>query len=331
MLEKIDFVLTWVDGSDPAWLAKKNEYAGTQSASRVHEYRELQNLHYWFRGVEQFAPWVNKIHFVTWGHLPPWLNTKHPKLNIVNHKDYIPENYLPTFSANPIELNFHRIEGLQEQFVYFNDDTFIIRPMQKEDFFVNGLPCDQGGLDYISSQGRDIFPHLLINAIGITNKHFHKKLQMKKHRKKWYNKKYGLQNNLKTLLLSWTRNFSGINVAHLPNAFLKSTLERVWELEFRELDETSARKFRNFHDVNQYVFKFWQIASGGFNPVNVQKKGRSFMLFNHSQQLFNAIKNQTYAMICANDAESGDNFEQLRDELNSCFERILPEKSSFEI
>ncbi|MBQ6357217.1 MAG: capsule biosynthesis protein CapK, partial [Solobacterium sp.] len=29
---------------------------------------------YWFRGVEKFAPWVNKIYFITWGHVPTWLD-----------------------------------------------------------------------------------------------------------------------------------------------------------------------------------------------------------------------------------------------------------------
>ena len=69
-----------------------------------------------------------------------WLNTENPKLTVVNHKDYIPEEYLPTFSSHPIELNLHRIKGLSEQFVYFNDDTFIINAMQPEDFFKKGLP-----------------------------------------------------------------------------------------------------------------------------------------------------------------------------------------------
>ena len=92
--------------------------------------------------LKNFAPWVNHIYFVTWGHIPSWLNTDHPKLTVVKHEDYIPKQYLPTFSSHPIELNMHRIRGLSEQFVYFNDDTFIINKMEPEDFFRNGLPRD---------------------------------------------------------------------------------------------------------------------------------------------------------------------------------------------
>ena len=101
----IDFVVTWVDGNDPAWQQEKQKYTAVNADVRVNRYREWDQLKYWFRAVEKYAPWVNKIHFVTWGHLPEWLDTTNPKLNIVNHKDYIPEEYLPTFSSHTIELH----------------------------------------------------------------------------------------------------------------------------------------------------------------------------------------------------------------------------------
>lgn len=70
--EGIDFVITWVDGSDPAWQQEKRktlEACGLKSAAddRKERYRDWDNLQYWFRGVEQLAPWVRKVHFVTWG------------------------------------------------------------------------------------------------------------------------------------------------------------------------------------------------------------------------------------------------------------------------
>ena len=130
----IDFIITWVDGNDQVWQEEKAKYSGkTTGDDRAKRYRDWEFLQYWFRGIEQCAPWVNKIHFVTCGHLPLWLNTEHPKLNIVNHKDYIPEQYLPTFSCRPIELNLHRIPGLSDNFVYFNDDMFLFQPVKQEE------------------------------------------------------------------------------------------------------------------------------------------------------------------------------------------------------
>ena len=81
----LDFVITWVDGSDPAWLDEKSHFAsGSEADNRKERYRDWDHLKYWFRGIEKNAPWVHNIYFVTWGHLPAWLNTAHPKLHIIN-------------------------------------------------------------------------------------------------------------------------------------------------------------------------------------------------------------------------------------------------------
>ncbi|WP_417161598.1 Stealth CR1 domain-containing protein, partial [Streptococcus sp.] len=66
----IDFVVTWVDGSDPNWRAKKSKYDSTFTTSENNmnsdkAYREWGTFKYWFRGVEKFAPWVNKVYLVT--------------------------------------------------------------------------------------------------------------------------------------------------------------------------------------------------------------------------------------------------------------------------
>ena len=143
---KIDFVILWVDGNDPDWQAEKNVYAqiDPEESSLVNRYRDWGLLPYWFRAVDKFAPWVHKIHFVTWGHVPPFLNIRNPKLHIVNHRDFIPSRYLPTFNSHAIEMNIHRIPELSEHFVYFNDDMFLLRPVKPEDFFRKGLPCTCG-------------------------------------------------------------------------------------------------------------------------------------------------------------------------------------------
>lgn len=144
-MDAFDFVLLWVDGADPAWREEKRRAlhrvghaAAMQMDDREARYREWGLLRYWFRGVERFAPWVRTIHFVTWGHLPPWLNTQHPKLHIVSHADYIPAAYLPTFNSNTIEWNFHRIPGLSERFVLFNDDFFSYECRKANGFLCRG-------------------------------------------------------------------------------------------------------------------------------------------------------------------------------------------------
>ena len=73
-MNEIDFVITWVDGNDPAWIAERKKYNSKSGDKSDTRFRDWELLKYWFRGVEKYAPWVRKIHFVTWGHYPSWLN-----------------------------------------------------------------------------------------------------------------------------------------------------------------------------------------------------------------------------------------------------------------
>ena len=173
-MNKIDFVLAWVDGADKEWLAERRKYNPAKGADNsAARYRDWENLQYWFRGVEKFAPWVNRIYFVTCGHIPPWLNTSHPKLKLIRHSDYMKPEYLPTFNINSIELNFHRIPELSEQFVYFNDDMFLLKSVKEEDFFKDGLPrdcCIETAL--VQDDIRNPFASMLMNDAALVNMHF---------------------------------------------------------------------------------------------------------------------------------------------------------------
>lgn len=332
MQEKIDFVIIWVDGNDENWQSEKSKYSHNKNSdSRNIRYRDWDNLQYWFRGVEKFAPWVNKIHFVTWGHLPKWLNINHPKLNIVKHEDFIPEKYLPTFSSIAIEDNLHRIKDLEENFVYFNDDMFIIRPVKETDFFKNGLPCDAAFLNANISY-RQNQTHNEAANMDIINDYFDKNTVLKKNFTKWFNIKYGTAMIRTICLLPW-KAFPGILNAHLPNSYKKSTFEELWEKEYDILDETSKHKFRYALDVNQWLFEDWQIASAKFYPRS-PKIGRSFALCDDekfNKMVFDKIIGQKYKMLCINDMVENLDFEIVKKQLQESFEKILPEKSEFEI
>ncbi|MDE5761203.1 MAG: Stealth CR1 domain-containing protein, partial [Bacteroides sp.] len=197
----IDFVITWVDMNDPKWQTEFSRYSGNKDNTKngVSEARFRDNgfLKYWFRGVEKFAPWVRKVHFVTCGHYPNWLNLNAPKLHFVKHSDYIPLKYLPTFNSHTIELNMHHIEGLSNRFVYFNDDFFLIDNVSPERFFHHGQPCDMAVLNAISTG--DI-AHILLNCIQNINLHFNKREVIKTAWHKWINVKYGKW-NLRTMAL----------------------------------------------------------------------------------------------------------------------------------
>ena len=331
----IDFVVTWVDGNDPVWQAEKAKYSSKSYAdNRKVRYRDWENMQYWFRAVEKIAPWVNKIHFVTYGHIPKWLNTDNPKLNIARHADFIPSEYLPTFNARPIEINIHRIKGLADRFVYFCDDMFLLQPVEKT-FFFNGekfLPTDFAISSTLSvTEKHDTVQFTKFNDIVILNSHFDKKEQVKKNFSKWVNPAYGW-NALRNLILMGEHHFKCLSNNHLPFSFLKSTYEDLWNNEFDELNETCTHKFRTRYDLNHWLFRYWQLAKGDFYPIGRHKKGRVYEVYNgvaQNEGLFSIIENQQIPIICINDNENVD-FEPMQKRLNAAFEKILPEKSSFE-
>lgn len=323
--EKIDFVITWVDGNDVKWRDQKEKYT-TEIYDILYNteelYRDWDLLKYWFRGVEKFAPFVNKIHFVTEGHLPKWLNENHPKLNIVKHSDYMPLEYLPTFSANPIELNLHRIKNLQEQFVFFNDDVFLINYVEPKDFFIDDKPVDNIYEDVIIHQGSQrMFPHIFLNCISIINRNFSKKNYIKIY-----------ENVLKDKDIQLTDfdNFLGFSSYHLASSYKKSILEEVWKEEREILSEVSKHKFRTVYDINQYLFRYWQIAKGEV-AIREEKNGKYFDINNVTlNEITNIIKQQSYKQICINDTREIEDFEKTKNIIQMAFETILPNKSKFE-
>ena len=330
----IDVVVLWVDGADPAWLEEKRKYMPPAEADSdsVNRYRDWGLLPYWFRAIEKFAPWVRKIHFVTWGHVPEFLNLDAPTLHVVRHDEFIPAEYLPTFSSHAIEMNVHRIPGLAERFIYFNDDTFLIRPMAQTDFFENGLPCTYGAEVPWTFCGRlGVWAHAAANDLGVINAHFRKKESMRLYGGKYTHKRYRWKDNVRTFLLQrlfpdW---FTGFKNLHAPAAFLKETFEAVWAAEPGLLHDTCRDKFRQASNVNQWVCLWWQIASGNFTPYVTDN-----LVVPATEQtigpLCRCITAQEHAMVCVNDPEGDVDVEPLARKLRHAFETILPEKCVYE-
>lgn len=331
---EIDFVVLWVDGSDPVWQAEKKKYQSskTDDSNSVNRYRDWGLLPYWFRAVERFAPWVRKVHFVTWGHLPEFLDTDAPKLHIVRHDEFIPEEYLPTFSSHAIEMNIHRIPGLAEHFVYFNDDTFLLKPFEEVDFFRHGLPCTYGGEVPIELTGEiGIWRHAAVNDLGLVNAHFPKRQAVEKYGKKYRDKCYRWKDNVRTLVLEklFPDYFTGFKNIHAPAAYLKRTFQEIWEAEPSKLDATCRNRFRTSDDVNQWAALWWQVAGGRFSPAVIDNLVAK-IAEETIDELCDAIENQKHTYICLNDPEEEIDFQKLSRRLQEAFERILPDKSRFE-
>lgn len=341
MNEPIDFVVTWVDGNDPEWKKEKEKYerisgkSNAPGANGEERYRDWDVFQYWFRAVEEYAPWVRNVYVVTCGQIPDWMNINAPKVKIVNHKDFIPNQYLPTFSSIPIELNLHRIEGLSEYFVYFNDDMFINKPVMPEDFFNGGRPNYTAAARPLKNMANDAFEHMQFATMAVINKCFGSEIsqRIQAHADKWFSEVYG-KYYAEWNLHAFDKNYlPGMLFTHLGVAFRKSTMEKVWSASPELLHETCLHRFRTPMDVIHQVFSIWEMLEGDFNPVSHEHHGKVFCAqIANKDEIVDAIINEKYRMICINDSEllPRADYAILKEDVRDAFQKALPKKSQYE-
>ncbi|WP_167854724.1 stealth conserved region 3 domain-containing protein [Mangrovimicrobium sediminis] len=134
---------TWVNHEDKDWLvqyqsalaANSDEGARHRTAKTIARFQCRNELVYSIRSVKKYAPWVRRIFVLTNCTLPAEVAAD-PRVTPVSHEAVFPDPaVLPVFNSRAIESNLHRIEELAEHFLYFNDDFFLCRPVEKGDFF----------------------------------------------------------------------------------------------------------------------------------------------------------------------------------------------------
>ena len=335
----IDFVVTWVDSSDPVWRKKKQKYAEMTSDKDYSEdnkegrYRNWDTMVYWFRAVEKYASWVHRVYFVTCGQKPEWLNLKSEKLRFITHEDFIPKEYLPTFSSTPIELNLWRIPELSEHFVYFNDDVFLNRPVKPSDFFHNGLPKECAiamPMKVTLNFGLD-WRHTLLNDYAVINESFDIRKCIKKAPDKWF--PYMINTKAKYNKRLYSDGYLiGMFYPHVTRAFLKHTFEDLWGKQHELMDKTSRSRFRATSNVTIQLVTLWMLFSGDFYPA--KNIGYFSNLTSKSiNGIVNKMLSSDYKVLCINDGDptKAAEYEYIKAKLLEAFNKKFPEKSSFEL
>lgn len=336
MSEKIDIIIPWVNGNDPAWLNERAEsvkkYKPDKESFSEIRFQSWDNLKYWFRAVEKFFPWINQIFFVTWGHVPSWLNVENSRLKVIKHNEYIPVEYLPTYNSNVIEMNYFRIKELSENFIIFNDDMIPLQPISSDYYFKDNKVCDEAVENIIVTAGfgavANMARYTQINNMMIINKYFKKREVQAKHPDIWFETDYGDRNERTESLRYWN-DFPGFYDPHVPSAMKKSVLERLWRLEPEILDKSSRNHFRAYNDVTQYLIRYWQICEGDIYPRKTEGKV-FFVDMNNYKDIAESIRLQQYPMVCINENCTDMEFEIIKKEFNDVLKEIFPNKSSFE-
>ncbi len=251
-----------------------------------------------------------------------------PKLHLVDHREIIPEQFLPTFNSVVIERYIHKIPSLAEYFVYFNDDFYLTNFVGQERFFKDGLPCDIAAFSYNPSWSQ--WYKTLKNNSLLINRHFDKKEVMRQYHDKWFDKRYGGK-AVWNYLLYFYGQFIPLRTPHNAQPYLKTTFDEVWDAVGKELTETSGNRFRARTDLTPELFRTWQICRGNFSPYNTYRDTKMFPLMIRPKQAVKAVRNQSYKLVCLNDNVHIRHYDAVLDCLRMAFEEILPEKSGFEI
>lgn len=292
----MDIVITYVNGVDPEWQKDYERYTNTPILAK--RFRDWGTLKYLMRGIEKNMPFIEKVHLVVArkSQVPTWINTQ--KVNVVLHSEIIPSEFLPTFNCNPIEMHIHRIKGLDEQFLYFNDDMFPIKPCTPDDFFHNGKAILGMSWHLFSF---NMYKHICRNS-----------------------------NNIALKAMNMKKSFLFMRPQHICSPMLKSACEEMYSKAKNDITASLTRT-RERCNLNQYLFLDYMYLKGLLINGRLQKKHFSTGVTS-TKKLCKYLLHPTHKLICINDVEMSEaRYKEMQNALLETFETILPHKSKYEL
>jgi hypothetical protein len=292
----MDAVITYVDGNDPVW---KRDYEKTTNVPVMQKrFRDWGTLKYLLRGIESRMPFIGNVYLVVShpSQVPVWVNQE--QLKIVLHKDIIPEEFLPTFNCNPIEMHLHRIPGLDEQYLYFNDDMFPVGDCKSEDFFRDGKAV----IEY--------YRHLFASGM--------------------YKKICRNSDRLARKALGMKPSCFFTRPQHICSPMLRSQCEELYARVENDIRKTSATRTRTEENLNQYLFLDYMNYKGLVLHDKISNKHFSVAVAS-AESLRSFLNQPTRNLVCINDVHlSEDRYETLRRAIIDAFESAFPVKSKYE-
>lgn len=291
----MDIVITYVDGNDPVWKQDYQKYTNVPVMEK--RFRDWGTLKYLLRGIEVNMPFIRNVYLVVShpSQVPQWVNTEN--LKIVLHSDIIPAEYLPTFNSNPIEIHLHRIAGLDDEYLYFNDDLFPVAPCKAEDFYRDGRGVLGFTRHWISA---GMYKKICRNSDALARK------------------AAGLKPS-----------FSFIRPQHICTLMIRPLCEELYETHKEEILGTLTRT-RTAGNLTQYMYLNYQFYKGRMTRERISAKHCS-VAFTSPQKVASYILQPERNILCINDVKlPDDRYQELRDVIHQSFETIFPEKSKFE-
>lgn len=294
----MDAVILYVDMDDSNWRLEHDKYCVYNC--HAIRFRDWGFLKYVMRGIDTYMSFIDRIHLVVMmdSQVPEWVNRD--KVNIVYHEDIIPKNLLPLFNSASIEMFIHKIPGLSEEFIYFNDDFFPTNSLEYHDFFdgngnIYNEMKDTGLRDgyYLRST---IFSTQL--AAAISGKEIEENYWM------------------------------------VPQHTMAPMIRSSQEYVFKQLENiliASVSKFRTSQNTHQYLFTNYLY----FNNKVIERGLPFKMLFTVSttiDEVETTFFDENIKTLCLNDWGDfeGMTYDESRDALSVIMEKKYPNKSQYE-
>lgn len=247
-MNSIDAVISWVNGYDPAYQHKLRSFCDQQSidpniAIEPTRINQCNEIHYCLHALRRFAPWIRTIYIVTNQQIPQTVTdlqgtTFGNKIKIIDQNDLLLEfnTTAPVFNSLSIEWLIWHIKGLSNQFIYLNDDFFIIRDVTPDDFFRSHHMVLRGEWKVQADQKWSYqIKQRLLAWMGYSKA----KINTNPHRT-WQEKS--------ARLAGWKKRF--YLLPHAPFPLLKETFEKCFVLEPQLLTNNIRYPFRHPDQVS---------------------------------------------------------------------------------
>jgi hypothetical protein len=145
---EVDAVVCWCDTTDEEYKRYHQQDIGELVTEDTNRIGKRDELRFCLRGLYHNMPWLRKIYLVTWGkQFPKWLDEEESaKLNppIIRIDQATLNNGKRMYGSLSVEACIHLIPNISEYFFYANSDMFVIKKMDRKDWF------DENGVGKLS-------------------------------------------------------------------------------------------------------------------------------------------------------------------------------------
>lgn len=327
---EIDIVITWVNGNNDSFKKEIEEHGQSYQYDRYDNNNELI---FCLRSIELYMPYIRNIYIITReDQIPDFLNLNHYQIKMIGHKMIIPLELLPTYNSISIENYLHKIPGLSEYFIYFNDDMIVLQNTTPFDFFDS---------DYKPIQSRDLKKDIYLDKI----KYWKRNSKLEISPKSDFDLDFSLSNIVEQnneIFNILFGNHQRYRSQHVPYSCRKSFLNSMDEfLKTIKLDnktmyeQSGMHKFRHIKSIARYSFfkKYWDIYM-----FNCKEKNYSLLTLiqnhlNDNTKNIDSILDQSFDFLIIHNEikEMNDIAVNNYSYLNKILSKKFPNKSSYEL